>query len=361
MPGTARDESTGKEDTMNTNSKLQRGVLAGAIALAVTACGGGGDGPASPPPIVGPVTTDLQARTLAARSIDALFAYDNMNSEAIVAALGPLPVAAAPLQSNARGHRRHALIGGDDGGGGGDDDPPVLGSGSYPVACATGSATTTFSDTDGDGHVSAGDFATLAGTACQPQADGAWAFSGSVKVDVYGGTNVERHLYYVEVGSADLRVTHAGTPIGGGRTATGVYLISVSNTVDGAPPDQVISVDDMVIAHADVNLRMTGLSYTVEGSSNIAAAAGNFATSVAGIGSVQLALAVKSPLTVDSSTTRFRPSAGTVTLTAADFSFEVEYGAADKVTIRVDNGKDGSVDLTVVTNVAALDALLTTQ
>ena len=68
--------------------------LAGAIALAVTACGGGGDGTATPPPIVGPVTTDLQARTVAARSIDALFAYDNMNSEVssggAVAAVGKL-------------------------------------------------------------------------------------------------------------------------------------------------------------------------------------------------------------------------------------------------------------------------------
>lgn len=360
MPRIARNEPNREEDRMNTNSKLQHRVLAGAIALAVTACGGGGDGTAPPPPPqAGPVTTDLQAKTLAARSIDALFAYDNMNSEVIVAALAPLPVAAAALQFNARGHRRHALIVGDDGDG--DDDPPVLGSGSYPVACASGSATTTFSDTDGDSHVSAGDFATLASTACQPQVDVAWVFGGSVQVDVVGGTNVERHLYYVEVGSADVRVTHAGTPIGGGRTATGVYLISVSNTIDGAPPDQVISVADMAIANADVNLRMTDLSYTVTGSSNIATAAGTFETSVDGIGSVQLALTVKSPLSVDSSTARFRPSAGTVVLTAADFSFEVEYGAADKVTIRIDNAKDGSVDRTVVTNVAALDALLTSK
>lgn len=343
---------------MKTDNNLQLRILAGAIALALTACGGGGGGAAPPPPPpVGPVTTDLQAKTLAARSIDALFAYDNMNSEAIVAALAPLPVAAA-LHASKLGPRRHILIAGDDGGGG---DPPPLGSGAYAVGCASGSATTTFSDTDGDNHVSAGDFATLASAACQPEATFPWVFGGSVQVDVTGGTNVERHLYYVEVGSADLRVTHAGTPIGGGRTVTGVYLLSVSNTVNGAPPDQVMSIADMAIAHPDVSLRMTGLSYTVMGSSSIAAAAGNFATTIDGIGSVQLALAVKSPLTVDSSTTRFRPSAGTVKLTATDFSFEVEYGAADKVTIRVDNAKDGSVDLTVVTTVAALDALLTTK
>lgn len=347
---------------MNTDRKLQHRVLIAAVALALTACGGGGGGgadtepPPPPPPPVGPVTTDLQAKTLAARSIDALFAYDNMNSETIVAALAPLPVAAVALRVSALGPRRHILIAGDDGGGG---DPPPLGSGTYPVGCASGSATTTFSDTDGDSHVSAGDFATLASTACQPEAIFPWVFGGSVQVEVTGGTNVERHLYYVEVGSADLRVTHAGTPIGGGRTATGIYLISVSNTVNGAPPDQAISMADMTIAHPDVNLHMTGLSYTVMGSSSIAAAAGSFATTVDGIGSVQLALAVKSPLTVDSSTTRFRPSAGIVTLTAADFSFEVEYGAAGKVTIRVDNAKDGSVDRTVVTTEAELDSLLT--
>lgn len=188
-----------------------------------------------------------------------------------------------------------------------------------------------------------------------------WVFGGSVKAEITGGSNFERHLYFVEAGSADLRVTHAGTPIVGGRTATDVHLLPVSNTFDSAPPDQTISTADITIAHADVNRRMTGLSYAVKGASSIADAAGSFATTIDGVGSVELVLAVKSPLTIDASTTRFRPSAGIVTLTSADFSFEVEYGAEDKVTIRVDNGKDGSVDRTVVTTVAALDALLTAK
>lgn len=86
-----------------------------------------------------------------------------------------------------------------------------------------------------------------------------------MKAEITGGSNFERHLYFVEAGSADLRVTHAGTPIGGGRTATGVHLLPVSNTFDSAPPDQTISAADITIAHADVNRRMTGLSYAVKG------------------------------------------------------------------------------------------------
>lgn len=333
-------------------------------ALALAACGGGGDNnaaPPPPPPAAGAtVSTDLQAKTLAARSVNALFAYDNMNSEAIGAALVPLPVvkARAPLRAFAQQSRLRPLIIGDDGPGGGG---PALGSGAYPVACAAGTGTTTFSDIDANQHVSAGDHAVLAGTACQPNAAFPWALGGSVRVDIVGGTNIEQHLYFVSIGSAQLRVTHAGTPIGGNRTATGVYTISVSNTVDGAPPDQDIAIKDMTIAHPDVSLRMVGVSYKVAGSSNITAAAGRFDTTVAGIGNVQLSLGVKSALTIDSSTTRFRPSAGTVTLLGADFSFDVEYGAGGAVTIRVDNGRDGTVDRSVTTTVAELDSLLTVK
>lgn len=338
------------------NIKNPPQVLAFVAALALTACGGGGSDNNAPSP-VGPVTTDLQAKTLAARSIDAMFAYDNMNSEVIVSSLAPLPVVATGMQAGAAAARRQVLITGDDGGAGG----PPLGSGTYAVPCASGSATTTYQDSDGDNHVSVGDFATLAGTACQPEAGVAWAFGGSVTVEIIGGSNVERHLYFVEVGSAQLRVTHAGTPIGGQRTANGIYSITVSNTVSGTPPDQTISMADMTIAHPDVNLRMTGLSFQVMASSSIATAAGTFETTIDGIGSVQLALAVKSPLSVDSSTPRFRPSAGTVTLTASDFSFDVQYGAGGAVTIRVDNGKDGSIDRTVTTTETELDSLLTVR
>ena len=349
---------------MNAN-QLPR-ALSLVATLALAACGGGGsDGGAPPPadPLSGPVTTDLQAKTLAARSIDALFAYDNMNSETLGAALVPLPVTKAQGPRGAFALRVRPNIVGDDGpgGGGGGGGGPVLDNGPYPVACAAGSGTTTFSDVDANHHISAGDYSILAGTACQPSAAFPWALGGSVRVDIVGGTNVEQHLFFVSPGSAQLRVTHAGTAIGGNRSVTGVYTIAVSNSVDGAPPDQDIAVKDMTIAHPDVNLRLVGLSYKVMGSSRIAAATGRFDTSVAGIGDVQLALAVKSALTVDAATTRFRPSAGSVTLSAADFSFDVEYGAGGAVTIRVDNGRDGTVDRTVTTTVAELDSLLTTK
>ena len=70
---------------MNTHVLPNR-LMAVAAAALVCACGGGGgsDGAATPPdvpPATGLINTDLQAKTLAARSIDALFAYDNMNSE----------------------------------------------------------------------------------------------------------------------------------------------------------------------------------------------------------------------------------------------------------------------------------------
>ena len=259
-----------------------------------------------------------------------MFAYDNMNSEAIVAALGQLPIGAG------------------------------FGSGTTALACAAGSATVAFNDADASGTVSAGDVATMIASACQPGNGFPWAFGGSVGVGVVGGNNVEQHLYFVAAGSAQLSVTHAGTGIGGNRTATGTYSLSVSNSVNGGPANQTLSMPDLSIAHANVNLRITGLSFTVLALSSVAAAAGSFETSVAGVGNVQLALSVKNPLTVDASTTRFRPSAGTLTLTATDYSLDVQYGAGGTVTIRVDNGRDGSVDRTVSTTEAELDSLLTT-
>ena len=314
-------------------SKLIK-LLGAGVALALAACGGGGGGGGSAPPVAppatSPVSTDLQAKTLAARSANAMFAYDNMNSEAIVAALGQLPIGAG------------------------------FGSGTTTLACAAGSATVVFNDADASGTVSAGDVATMVASACQPGNGFPWAFGGNVRVGVVGGNNVEQHLYFVAAGSAHLSATHAGTALGGNRTATGTYSLSVSNSVNGGPTDQTLSMPDLSIAHPNVNLRMTGLSFTVLALSSVAAAAGTFETSVAGVGNVQLALSVKNPLTVDASTTRFRPSAGTLTLTATDYSLDVQYGTGGTVTIRVDNGRDGSVDRTVSTTEAELDSLLTT-
>jgi len=305
--------------------------LAVLSALLLSACGGGGGAaPSAPPPVTGPVTTDLQAKTLAARSANAMFAYDNMNSDAFYSALLLLPVGAG------------------------------FASGNYTALCSAGSGSVAFSDADANGAVSVGDVATLAASTCQPFAADPWIFNGTVPVRVLGGVNVERHLYLLELGSSQLGVTHAGTAIGGNRTATGTYSISESNTVNNGPFDQTINMANFTIAHANVNLLMTGVSFAVTSSGNLSVAAGSFDTSVAGVGNVQLALSVKTPLTVDSSTGRFRPSAGTLTLTASNFSFDVEYGAGGTVTIRVDNARDGTVDRTIVTTESELDTLLTT-
>ena len=310
-----------------------RGTLRGLMLfilspLLLSACGGGG-GATPPAPETGPVTTDLQAKTLAARSANAMFAYDNMNSDAFYSALFALPVGAG------------------------------FASGNYAALCSAGSGRIAFNDADASGAVSVGDVATLAASACQPFAQDPWIFSGTVPVSVLGGVNVERHLYLVDVGSAQLGVTHAGTAIGGNRTATGTYSILESNTVNNGPFDQTINMPNFTIAHANVNLLMTGLSFAVTSSGSLSVAAGSFDTSVAGVGNVQLALSVKTPLTVNSSTGRFRPSAGSLTLTASNFSFDVEYGAGGTVTIRVDNARDGTVDRTVVTSESELDTLLT--
>ena len=335
--------------------RLQMLAVLGSLFL--SACGGGGGGgtgcivgcngldpgalPPLPPPdqtiAIGPVTTSQQARTLAARSVNAMLAYDNMNGEAIVASVGQLPIG------------------------------PGFASGNYMASCSAGSGTVAFRDADANGAVSVGDVGTMAAHACQRDVaptslldlGSHWVFDGTVQVSILGGSNVEQHLYSLAAGSAQLGVNYAGTAIGDSRTATGTYSLSVSNTVSGGPLDQTIAVPDLTIAHANVNLHVTGLSFSVLGAKSISAATGTFETSVAGMGSVQLALSVKAPLTVDASTTRFRPSAGTFTVTARDFSFEVEYGAAGAVTIRVDNGRDGSVDLTVVTTESVLDSLLT--
>jgi hypothetical protein len=316
---------------------LRNAISNATLAIALAGCGGGGSGSSPPTPaktVDTPIATDLQASTIVARSIDALFAYDNMNSETFVLALGGLPTKT--------------------GGGAG------VTSAAYAAACVTGTATSTYDDADHDTTVSAGDSAVLSASNCATNSVFPWVLNGSVPVQVVSGVNVEPHLFGVAVGSVHLRVTHAGTSIGGGRTATGTYDLVSSITSAGMPLDQTLSIGSMSIAHPNVSLQMTGVNYVVAGSSSLTTATGTFDTTVAGIGNVSTVVSIKSPLTIDSSTTRFRPTSGTALLTAADFSIEVTYGAGGAVTIRVDNGKDGVVDRTVVTTEAALDALLTT-
>jgi hypothetical protein len=302
-------------------------------AAALTACGGGGGG-STPPPAGGgtvnvPVATDLQAKTLAARSADALFAYDHMNSEVFTLALATLPLGVG------------------------------FGTGNYGATCQSGSGSIAYNDADASGTISVGDVATLTATACQTTGTN-WLLGGTMPVSVTAGSNVQQHLFALSPGSARLTVAHTGSTIGGNRTATGGYQINVSNTLDGASPDQAITIADLTIAHASANVRMVGVTYTVTASTSLNTASGNFETSVAGIGNVTMALSVKSPLGIDASTSRFRPSNGTLTLTGSNFSMDVVYGIGGAITIRVDNGKDGTVDRTVTTTETELDSLLTT-
>jgi hypothetical protein len=53
------------------------------------------------------------------------------------------------------------------------------------------------------------------------QATAAWLFGGTMQVQVAGGSNVASALFGLTAGSATLAITHAGSTIGGGRTATG--------------------------------------------------------------------------------------------------------------------------------------------
>jgi len=68
------------------------------VAMFLTAFGGRSEAPADPSAAVAAAGTDLQAMTRVPRSADAMFAHHNMNSEAILAALAPLPIGAARVQ-----------------------------------------------------------------------------------------------------------------------------------------------------------------------------------------------------------------------------------------------------------------------
>lgn len=344
--------------TCSTGSVWGQRIAATSALLALAACGGGDAGdPPSPPPsepaatVNTPIATDRQAKLVAARGADALFAYDNMNSDTVTAALLALPPASAA--------RKTPMIADEDGNGSGPGDGAVA-SGTYTVDCSAGTATTIFSDADGDLSVSAGDVAVFDAKDCQPSGT-PWTFGGRVEVAITGGSNVQDHLYKLLTGSAQLRITHAGTTIGGGRTATGVYRIAVSNRVDGTFTDQEITIPDLTIAHADVSVRLLDVGYAVPGSVRMPTLSGRVESTVEGVGNVRLALSLKSPLTIDATTTRFKPSGGILRLVDTDFSVDVEYGSAGAVTLRVDNGKDGKVDRVVSTTVAELDSLLTAK
>jgi hypothetical protein len=166
----------------STGSAWGQRIAATGALLALAACGGGDAGAppsiASPEPepaatVNTPLATDQQVKLVAARGADALFAYDNMNSDAVTAALLALPPAFA--------FRKRPMIAGNDGNGS-DPGPGAVASGTYAVDCLTGAASTLFTDADGDLSVSAGDVAVFDAKGCQPNGV-PWTFGGSVGAD----------------------------------------------------------------------------------------------------------------------------------------------------------------------------------
>ncbi len=310
----------------------RRWLVRAVAAASVAACSV--DGAVSTPLTSVPpvhVTTDDQALKLVARSLDALFAYTQMNVEVLGAMLGPLPAA-----SGAR-----------------------TATGLYYLPCVTGSAFSAFQDTDGSKSLTPGDVDILQADACRHSLSYPWTFGMGARMVIAAGSNLEPHLFGFAPGSATLDISHLLTPIGDSRTATGDFRFSSSKASSDAAYVQQLSIADLTIRHPDVAVRLNGVQMTVSDQSQVTGLGGFATTSVAGLGDVAVSLSLQEPLVTGTTTTRIRPVVGAVTLSANGVSILVRYAVGGTITIAVHHPDGGAPDRVVTTTEAELDSLLT--
>jgi hypothetical protein len=299
--------------------------LSAISVLSLAACGGGGgDTGASAAPSL---SSDVQAKTLAARTAGALFAASDMANAGQWGGASLLP----------------SLTGG---------------FGSRSLACASGTGSYNWVDVDASGNLSANDRADFALNNCQPYAGSPWRVSGSPRVSLTGGANLGGLSLSLDGVRADVAFTTNGAlQFAPTYSINGSWNTTLTLSLLGGL-SQTTTIPALALTLGGGTANFTNVGFGGSRSS-ITGLTGQVSTNVVGVGVVNGSLSQLSPLSLPTTTgARFVPNAGTVRITTDSFYLDVAFAAGGVVTLSVDNGKDGTVERTITTTVTELDGLL---
>jgi hypothetical protein len=311
-------------------SFLMTAVASAAAAVVLVACGGGSGGEGGS---ANAITTDEQAKQLAARTVHAVFAADAVAFD--VAQAGQVPQ---------------------------QGDEVVFGHRDLP--CAQGSGTLTLQDTDSSANLSAGDVELFVLVGCQRYDNSRWALDGTPVVTLMAaaqpvalGAALDGAAPPAAATGLTTRVTAHDLAFGGQATFAGQWSHTWANATDaGGTPTAQVQLDNATLTLADGVVRFDQVRFAA--GAGITQLQGQVFTTISGLGDVVAGLALGAVLPVAPGKGWYSPTGGVVKVTTAGLTMEVAYAADGAVQLRVDNGSDGTVDMAVQTTQAELDALL---
>jgi hypothetical protein len=300
----------------------------GALSLFVlAACGGGGSDTGASASAGPSLTSDVQAKTVAARTAGALFAASDV--------------------ANAGQWGGASLL-----------STLTAGSGIRTLACASGTGNYNWADTDGSGSLSTNDSASFALANCQPYTGSPWRVTGSPRVSLTGGANLGGLSLSLDGVRAEVAFTTNGSlQFAPTYSISGSWNTTLTLSLLGGL-SQSTSIPTLALTLGGGTATFTNVGFGGSRSS-ITGLTGQVSTSVVGVGVVNGSLSQLSPLSLPTTAgTRWVPNAGTVRVTTDSFYLDVTFAANGVVTLSVDNGKDGTVERSITTSVTELDGLL---
>jgi hypothetical protein len=325
-------------------SFLMTVVASAAAAVVLVACGGGSGGEGGS---ANAITTDEQAKQLAARTVHAVFALDAVAYDVSQAGQGT-----------------------------GQADGVVFGH--HDVACAQGTGTVTVHDSDNSNTLSAGDTELFVLAGCQTHTNSRWALTGTPTVTralaavaategagaarQAGATSVLATAFEASTGMTT-RVTAQDLGFGDQAVFAGQWAQTwrgAAGAGDGQAVSQV-QMDGTTLTLPSGALRLGAMRFTA-GASNagsfVTELQGQVFTHIEGLGEIEAGLSLTAALPLSANQGWYAPTGGVVKVTLAGLTMAVVYGADGAVLLQVDNGSDGTVDLQVQTSQAELDAML---
>jgi hypothetical protein len=282
-----------------------------------------GPGPLSP-------TTALQAKKIAARSINAMFLVDDVVWQAIGSESGWL------------GSVDRAF-------------------GARTLPCAAGTGSEDLIDADASATLTTGDLVEYVFADCRPAADSRWVLNGAPVLTMLPGKDSDAVWHGSAPGTLAFQVADDALRImpDGWLALSYQWAMKVTwGPVFTTLVDQSVAIPQATLSLGAASVSLTGVAFTSDGIS-LRALQGVVSTAVEDIGSIRASISTPDGLLLsDEPGTRYRPVGGTVRLASAERTIWVDYGADGGVTLRVDDGNDGTIERTVSTSVAELDSLL---
>jgi hypothetical protein len=267
---------------------LTSGLCAMATAVLV-ACGGGGDDQ---------TMTDLQAKQLAARTVSALFVATDVVAQVMANNLGA-------------------------------STEQPLAFGAQSANCTEGSGDYSLIDGDANGVLSAGDQARYQLSGCRTQPNAPWTYNGAAVLTVS------------QAPAAD-PVVAAGTARRLGLTisadvmefATQSYFVGeMALRLAEASGSTEFAFADSTVTFAQVPVHFEGVRFV--NNTQVVELSGRVRTQIDGIDEVVATLSLDSPLTLQSSTGKVRPTGGAVRVSTERFQMVVSYGEQGQVLLTI--------------------------